>query len=112
MNVPTVSEYAAGSHERTLVSVTPKEDPMTCSGTMDYARLACVRSWEEEMMATKAISRRSVRGGGETAEGTRDRVRVALLEAARSGVVVMVERGLGGDSFSAILVVSVVFACC
>jgi hypothetical protein len=96
MNVPTVGKYAAGSHERTLVSVTPKEDPMTGSGVMDCARLTYARSWEEEMMPTKAISRRSVKRGGETAEGTRDRVRVALLEAARSGAVVMVEGGLEG----------------
>jgi len=56
MNVPTVREDPAASHESCPGLVSPKEVPMMGRTAIACARLTWVRSWAEATIAIEAIS--------------------------------------------------------
>jgi len=57
MNVPTVSEYAAGIQDSWPGEVMLKLSPIMCKGAIAWPRAACVISCAMQRTPTKAISR-------------------------------------------------------
>ena len=96
MKVPTVREKAAGSQESWAGEVVLKVWPMMCSGAIDWARQAWVRSWAATMVAMKRVSWRGVKCGGWGAVGTRERDLERGFEREGAGLGTYADAGAVG----------------
>ena len=88
MKVPTVKEKPAANQESWPGLVTWNDCPMTWAGAIEIARQACVNSWANTTLATKATSLGRLKDGFLAAVGTREMVLVAFSRLAGSAEAV------------------------